>query len=75
MRILHVVCFLLEKYMSTDDLRIVKNRVFDEIAIGDEAFTERTLTVEDIQLFAILSVMSIRSIWISNSLFQPVFKA
>ncbi|MFC7299741.1 bifunctional enoyl-CoA hydratase/phosphate acetyltransferase [Herminiimonas aquatilis] len=41
--------------MSTDDLRIVKNRVFDEIAIGDEAFTERTLTTEDIQLFAILS--------------------
>ncbi len=41
--------------MSTDDLRIVKNRIFDEIAIGEEVFAERTLTAEDIQLFAILS--------------------
>ncbi|RBA23623.1 bifunctional enoyl-CoA hydratase/phosphate acetyltransferase [Herminiimonas fonticola] len=41
--------------MNNDDLRIVQNQVFDEIAIGDEAFVERTLKSEDIQLFAILS--------------------
>ncbi|WP_034298812.1 bifunctional enoyl-CoA hydratase/phosphate acetyltransferase [Herbaspirillum sp. RV1423] len=41
--------------MDTNDLALVQNRVFDEIAIGDEAVVERTLTAEDIQLFAILS--------------------
>ena len=41
--------------MKNDDLRLVQNQVFDEIAIGDEAFVDRTLTAEDIQLFAILS--------------------
>jgi len=34
---------------------MVRNRTFDEIAIGDTASIERTLTAEDIQLFAILS--------------------
>lgn len=34
---------------------VIRNRVFDEIAIGDEAAIERTLTPADIQLFAALS--------------------
>lgn len=37
------------------DTGVVRNRTFDEIAIGDEATIERTLTPADIQLFAILS--------------------
>ncbi len=37
------------------DADIVRNRLFDEIAIGDEAAMERTLTAADIQLFAVLS--------------------
>lgn len=41
---------------SMDDaLHIIRNRVFDEIAIGDSAQIERTLSAADIQLFAILS--------------------
>lgn len=40
---------------SDDDLYVIRNRVFDEIAIGDEAHIERTLNAADIQLFAILS--------------------
>ena len=36
-------------------LRVLRNRTFDEIAIGDSAGIERTLTQQDIQLFAILS--------------------
>src|SRR5690349_18613995 len=38
-----------------DDRRTIRNRVFDEIALGDEAGLERTLTAADIQLFAALS--------------------
>ncbi len=38
-----------------DDLRILRNRTFDEIAIGDTASIERTLSQQDIQLFAVLS--------------------
>jgi phosphate acetyltransferase/phosphate butyryltransferase len=38
-----------------DDLHLIRNRVFDEIAIGDEAHIERTLSAADIQLFAVLS--------------------
>ena len=38
-----------------DDLATVRNRTFDELAIGDSATIERTLTTEDIQLFAVLS--------------------
>lgn len=34
---------------------ILRNRTFDELAIGDSASVERTLTVEDIQLFALQS--------------------
>ncbi|PZQ19853.1 MAG: enoyl-CoA hydratase [Rhodanobacter denitrificans] len=37
------------------DLKILRNRTFDEIAVGDCARIERTLTVEDIQLFALIS--------------------
>jgi len=37
------------------ELDLVGNRVFDDIAIGDEASIERCLTAQDIQLFAILS--------------------
>ena len=38
-----------------NDLGIVRNRTFDEIAVGDTASIERTLSTEDIQLFAVLS--------------------
>ena len=38
-----------------DDLRILRNRTFDELAIGDTATIERTLAQQDIQLFAVLS--------------------
>jgi len=41
--------------MHNEDLLLVQNRVFDEIAIGDSASIERTLTAQDIQLFAVLS--------------------
>ena len=40
---------------SADDRRTIRNRTFDEIALGDEATLERTLTAVDIQLFAALS--------------------
>lgn len=33
----------------------IENRTFDEIAVGDEASITRTLTADDIQLFAVLS--------------------
>jgi phosphate acetyltransferase/phosphate butyryltransferase len=38
-----------------DGLGMIRNRTFDEIAVGDSASLERTLTHEDIQLFAVLS--------------------
>jgi phosphate acetyltransferase/phosphate butyryltransferase len=37
------------------DLEILRNRTFDEIAVGDRAAIERTLTAADIQLFAAMS--------------------
>lgn len=37
------------------DLSVVRNRTFDEIVIGDSAAIQRTLTAEDVQLFAVLS--------------------
>jgi phosphate acetyltransferase/phosphate butyryltransferase len=40
---------------ADDDLRYVRNRTFDEIAIGDRACIERTLTASDVQLFAVIS--------------------
>jgi phosphotransacetylase/acyl dehydratase len=33
----------------------IENKTFDEITIGDSAFIERTLTLRDIQIFAIMS--------------------
>ena len=41
--------------VAADDLRFVRNRVFDEIAIGDRASIERTLTASDVQLCAVIS--------------------
>jgi phosphate acetyltransferase/phosphate butyryltransferase len=38
-----------------DDLRILHNLTFDEIAVGDSASMERKLSTEDIQLFAVMS--------------------
>ncbi|WP_202840948.1 bifunctional enoyl-CoA hydratase/phosphate acetyltransferase [Luteimonas saliphila] len=38
-----------------DDLRILRNRTFDELAVGDTARIERTLTADDVALFAVLS--------------------
>lgn len=40
---------------GADDLRTVRNRTFDELAVGDSAGLERVLTMEDIQLFAVMS--------------------
>ncbi len=40
---------------ADDGLRLLRNRTFDELAVGDSAGIERTLTLEDIQLFAVLS--------------------
>ena len=41
--------------MTDDDLRILRNRTFDELAVGDTARIERTLTADDVALFAVLS--------------------
>ena len=38
-----------------DEFDIIRNRTFDEIAIGDREAMERTLTASDIQLFAAIS--------------------
>lgn len=40
---------------DTDTRHLLQNRVFDDISVGETATIERTLTVEDIQLFAALS--------------------
>jgi phosphotransacetylase/acyl dehydratase len=40
---------------SANDLEVIRNRTFDEIAVGDRASIERTLTAADIQLFAAMS--------------------
>jgi phosphotransacetylase/acyl dehydratase len=37
------------------DLEVLRNRSFDDIAVGDRASVQRTLTAADIQLFAALS--------------------
>ena len=39
----------------SSDLEVIRNRTFDEIAVGDRATIERTLTAADIQLFAAMS--------------------
>ena len=41
--------------LAFKDLEFISNRSFDEIAVGDSACLERTLTAADIQLFAALS--------------------
>ena len=38
-----------------DDLRFVRNRIFEEIAVGDRVSTQRTLNASDVQLFAVIS--------------------
>ncbi|WP_317205388.1 bifunctional enoyl-CoA hydratase/phosphate acetyltransferase [Janthinobacterium sp.] len=38
-----------------DDLTVIRNRTFEQIAVGDTAAIERTLSTEDIQLFAVMS--------------------
>ena len=39
----------------SSDLAVIRNRTFDEIAVGDRASIERTLSAADIQLFAAMS--------------------
>ncbi|MGE0804804.1 MAG: bifunctional enoyl-CoA hydratase/phosphate acetyltransferase [Burkholderiaceae bacterium] len=40
---------------SAGVLQVLRNRCFDELQIGDSATVERQLTLQDIQLFAVLS--------------------
>jgi hypothetical protein len=40
---------------NSSDLAVLRNRTFDEIAIGDHASIERTPSAADIQLFAAMS--------------------
>ena len=40
---------------AQDVASFIENRPFEEIAVGDQASLERTLTREDIQLFAVMS--------------------
>src|SRR5690606_24321683 len=46
---------MMSRMTPDDDLRILRNRTFDELAVGDTASIERTLAQQDIQLFAVLS--------------------
>jgi phosphate acetyltransferase/phosphate butyryltransferase len=41
--------------LASHDLDVIRNRTFAEIAVGDAASIERTLTASDIQLFAAMS--------------------
>ena len=41
--------------LEHENTATVRNRIFDEIAVGDSASTERTITRQDIQLFALVS--------------------
>jgi phosphate acetyltransferase len=41
--------------MASDATGIIENRTYDEIQVGDKAVLTRTLRLEDIQLFAIVS--------------------
>src|SRR5471030_1464938 len=38
-----------------DDLHVVRNRTFEQIALGDSASITRTLSADDIALFAVMS--------------------
>lgn len=37
------------------DVSVLRNQIFDELAVGDVASIERTLTAQDAQLFALQS--------------------
>jgi acyl dehydratase len=39
----------------TDSLALIENRTFEEIELGESASLERTLTWQDIELFAVMS--------------------
>lgn len=41
--------------MAEPAVRIIENKTFDEIAVGDTASLSRRLTLEDIELFAVMS--------------------
>ena len=41
--------------LNPDAPKLLRNRVFDEIAVGDSASLSRTLSMADIQLFALQS--------------------
>ena len=41
--------------VAENPLEHIENRTFDEIAVGDSATLERTLTEQDIKLFAVMS--------------------
>jgi phosphate acetyltransferase/phosphate butyryltransferase len=45
----------MSRTLNPADFEVLRNRTFDEIAIGDEASIERTLSAADIQLFAAMS--------------------
>ncbi|OOE63637.1 bifunctional enoyl-CoA hydratase/phosphate acetyltransferase [Salinivibrio sp. IB282] len=40
---------------GTNNEEVIENKTYDEISLGDEAFLEKRLTMEDIKLFAIMS--------------------
>lgn len=40
---------------TADALQVLRNRTFDEIAIGDSASLERAFSPQDIQMFALQS--------------------
>ena len=40
---------------SSSDLQVLRNRTFDELQIGETATIERTVTKQDLALFAIIS--------------------
>jgi acyl dehydratase len=41
--------------MNGDAMALIENRTFDEIEVGESATLERTLSWEDIELFAVMS--------------------
>jgi phosphate acetyltransferase len=41
--------------LPSNEIEVLRNRTFDEIAVGDHASIQRTLTAADIQLFAAMS--------------------
>jgi phosphate acetyltransferase/phosphate butyryltransferase len=45
----------MSRTLNPEDFEVLRNRTFDEIAVGDQASIERTLSAADIQLFAAMS--------------------